>query len=75
MNIRHFVPALCAPALACVMLTLPGCVVHEHETVPDRGSAAYAQGYQEGYYDREHHRWWHDHAWEDCAENDVHCPG
>lgn len=28
---------------------------------------------REGYYDRDHHRWWHEHAWRDCAERDEHC--
>jgi hypothetical protein len=27
----------------------------------------------EGYYDRDHHRYWHDHAWHDCVEHDDHC--
>jgi hypothetical protein len=27
----------------------------------------------EGYYDRDHHRWWHEHQWRDCAERDEHC--
>jgi len=29
--------------------------------------------YREGYYDGEHQRWYHDHAWHDCAQNDEHC--
>lgn len=28
---------------------------------------------REGYYDREHHRYYHDHAWHDCGEHDEHC--
>jgi len=27
----------------------------------------------EGYYDRDHHRWWHEHQWRDCGERDEHC--
>jgi hypothetical protein len=27
----------------------------------------------EGYYDRDHHRWYHEHAWRDCTERDEHC--
>jgi hypothetical protein len=27
----------------------------------------------EGYYDRDHHRWYHEHAWVDCGPNDEHC--
>jgi hypothetical protein len=28
---------------------------------------------EEGHYDRDHHRWWHEHTWRDCAEHDEHC--
>ena len=44
-------------------LALPGCIVEP------RG------GYREGYYDREHHRWWHEHSWRECGERerDEHC--
>ena len=28
---------------------------------------------REGYYDHEHHRWYHEHAWVACDERDVHC--
>jgi hypothetical protein len=34
-----------------------GCVVEPHE----------------GYWDRDHHRWWHEHAWHDCGEHDARC--
>jgi hypothetical protein len=37
---------------------LSGCVVTEH---------------REGYWDREHHRWWHEHAWVMCESEDAHC--
>jgi hypothetical protein len=30
---------------------------------------------REGFYDRDHHRWYHEHAWHDCGENDEHCRG
>lgn len=30
---------------------------------------------REGYYDRDHHRWYHEHAWHDCVERDEHCHG
>lgn len=29
--------------------------------------------YHEGYYDRDHHRWYHEHGWVDCHEGDEHC--
>lgn len=28
---------------------------------------------REGYYDRPHHRWYHDHAWVVCGPGDIHC--
>ncbi len=34
-----------------------GCVVVPHE----------------GYYDRDHHRYYHDHAWHECVDRDEHC--
>ncbi len=27
----------------------------------------------EGYYDRDHHRWYHEHAWVSCGPADEHC--
>jgi hypothetical protein len=27
----------------------------------------------EGFYDRDHHRWWHEHQWHECGEHDEHC--
>jgi len=30
-------------------------------------------GYREGYYDRDHHRYYHENAWHDCGERDEHC--
>jgi hypothetical protein len=45
-----------------------GCVIH------DGGSAAAREeGYREGYYDREHSRYYHDHTWHDCLEHDPYC--
>jgi hypothetical protein len=40
-----------------LILLTPGCVIAPRE----------------GYYDRDHHRWWHEHAWVECGEGDVHC--
>lgn len=60
--------------LVSLMFCLSGCVVHDREVVHHDDGGGYEQGYKEGYYDREHHRWWHDKAWHDCVENDIHCP-
>jgi hypothetical protein len=57
-------------ALAILMTSVSGCVVHDREVVHDGG---YSQGYKEGYYDHEHSRYWHDQAWHDCVEHDEHC--
>lgn len=69
------VPFAFAAVVGSLTLILSGCVVKDREVVHhDASDASYQQGYQEGYYDREHHRWWHEHAWRDCEENDIHCP-
>jgi hypothetical protein len=28
---------------------------------------------REGYYDRDHARWYHEHHWHDCGDRDDHC--
>jgi len=30
-------------------------------------------GYREGYYDRDHHRYYHEKTWHECDERDEHC--
>ena len=55
---------------AFLFISLSGCVIRDHETVHDGG---YAQGYKEGYYDRDHNRYWHENGWHDCEANDSHC--
>jgi hypothetical protein len=30
-------------------------------------------GPREGYYDGDHHRYYHQNGWHDCAERDEHC--
>ncbi|HUN76960.1 MAG TPA: hypothetical protein VMU40_20795 [Steroidobacteraceae bacterium] len=49
--------ALSSCLFAVMSMFLSGCVV----------------GYRDGYYDREHHRYWHDHAWVGCVDADPHC--
>jgi hypothetical protein len=45
-----------------------GCVIHE------RGpSEAREEGYREGYYDRERHRYYHENSWHECMEHDAYC--
>jgi hypothetical protein len=31
------------------------------------------EGYREGYYDSDHHRYYHEGGWHDCGEHDDHC--
>ncbi len=31
------------------------------------------ESYREGYYDRDHHRYYHEHAWHECAEHGEYC--
>lgn len=40
-----------------LVLLAPGCVIEPRE----------------GFYDRDHHRWYHEHAWRDCGDRDEHC--
>jgi hypothetical protein len=28
---------------------------------------------REGYWDRDHHRYYHEHEWHDCGDRDDHC--
>jgi len=28
---------------------------------------------REGFYDRDQHRWWHEHAWHDCGDRAERC--
>jgi hypothetical protein len=28
---------------------------------------------REGYWDRDHNRWYHEHAWHPCGDHDEHC--
>jgi hypothetical protein len=49
--------ALTILALLGVSLVVPGCVVEPRE----------------GFYDRDHHRWYHEHAWHECGDRDEHC--
>jgi hypothetical protein len=46
-----------------------GCVIHER----GGGSEAREQAYREGYYDREHNRYYHEHTWHECMEHDPYC--
>lgn len=73
MKVSKWLAAPSALVLACLMMGLSGCVVHDKEVVHDSGTSGYSQGYKEGYYDREHNRWWHEQAWHDCVEHDIHC--
>lgn len=40
-----------------LVLLVSGCVVQPRE----------------GFYDRDHHRWWHEHEWHDCGDRHDHC--
>jgi len=48
------------------MFLVSGCVVDREHTV--ERPVPY-----EGYYDREHRRWYHEHGWHDCGDRDEHC--
>lgn len=44
--------------LLSLLALLAGCVI----------APAPHEGYREGYYDRPHHRYWHDHEWHECHD-------
>jgi hypothetical protein len=54
-----------------LMALSSACVVHER--VEHRDTAREAEAYREGYYDRDHHRYYHDHAWHECTEHGDYC--
>jgi hypothetical protein len=66
MTRKHTV--FCHAALIGLVTLSSGCVVHEGSS-----SAAREEGYREGYYDREHSRYYHDKSWHDCLANDPYC--
>ena len=47
--------------LISLISVLAGCII-----APDHGP-------REGYYDRPHHRYYHDHGWHDCHDRDDYC--
>lgn len=49
--------------LLSLLAVLAGCVI----------TPGPREGYRDGYYDRPHHRYWHDHAWHECREHEPYC--
>ncbi len=62
---RLFGPLSLIMLAPCFMVS--GCVIDREHTV-DREQPV------EGYYDRDHHRWYHEHSWVACDDRDPHCP-
>lgn len=63
--------ALRGGILLGMMALVSACVIAEHGD----GYREH-EGYREGYYDRDHHRYYHDHGWRECGERgerDEHC--
>jgi len=56
-------PIVRGSLISMIVVLLAGCI-----WVPRGGG-----GYHEGYYDRAHHRYWHNNAWHQCGYNDPHC--
>jgi hypothetical protein len=56
---KYLSPAI--PMLAAIACLMSACVIAPRD------------GYREGYYDRDHHRYYHEHEWRDCGEHDDHC--
>lgn len=61
-NLGHAMKAAYRTAIGTLLLGLAalsaGCIV----AAPD-----------EGHYDRDHHRYYHEHVWVDCGDHDDHC--
>jgi hypothetical protein len=36
-------------------------------------AAGCGRGPREGEFDRDHHRYYHEHEWHDCVDRDEHC--
>lgn len=59
MNMKKRVPV----SIVCgLLMLLAGCVMRVGPDHP-----------REGFYDRDHHRYFHDNAWHECVERDEHC--
>jgi len=65
-NFRLFAPMSLIVLANTFMLS--GCVVDREHVVEREHQPT------EGYYDREHHRWYHENAWVMCDDRDPHCP-
>ncbi|HTL90908.1 MAG TPA: hypothetical protein VL176_01105 [Steroidobacteraceae bacterium] len=65
-NFRLFAPVSLLMLANAFMVS--GCVVDREHTVREQPVP------NEGYYDREHHRWYHENAWVVCDDRDPHCP-
>jgi hypothetical protein len=67
--------ALMAPVILAPLFLLSGCIVHTRTVEPAPPAVAVAVPEPvEGYYDTEHHRWYHEHRWVECDDRDPHCP-
>lgn len=67
--------ALRGVILLGMMAMASGCVIAERGDGYRGHGDEYREheGYREGYYDRDHHRYYHDHGWRECGERDEHC--
>jgi hypothetical protein len=68
MRSSRLICAMSSLLMLCCGFMLNGCVVDREHTVERERPPT------EGYYDREHHRWYHENAWVMCDDRDPHCP-
>ncbi|HJS92036.1 MAG TPA: hypothetical protein VJ738_18860 [Steroidobacteraceae bacterium] len=62
--------------LLSLITLLASCVwvPHDHDDGGYRDDGGYHDQYREGYYDRDHDRYYHDHSWHQCRDrDDPHC--
>lgn len=63
--------------LLSLIALLASCVWVPHDRGGYSDDGGYHDQYREGYYDRDHNRYYHDHRWHQCRDrddrDDSHC--
>jgi hypothetical protein len=62
-------PIVKGSVLLGLIVVASACVVEPREGYRDEPR----EGYRDGYYDSDHHRYYHEHRWHECVERDEHC--
>ena len=54
-------------------MSLAGCYQVSAPPPPPGGPPPAAAEPREGFWDRDHNRWFHEHTWHQCDDHDPHC--